>query len=78
MSEVNEQPKDKVEEAKETLAQITEQNKKLEENIQKLEKLKIDEMLSGQSSAGQEVKPKTKEDLVNEEANKYIRSMKDD
>jgi hypothetical protein len=61
-----------IDEAKELLEKITEQNKIGQDNIQRLEALKATEILGGSSNAGQEPVKKSKDDEITEAAKKLI------
>ena len=63
--------KEPIEEAKEMLAKITQQNKIMADNLKKAEKLQAEIMLSGKTPAGAPM-GKTKEEAEIEEAKKLI------
>ena len=62
------QPPNPVVEAQNVLAKLEEQNQIMRKNIDELQELKATQMLSGQSNAGTEIKPKTEDDLATEQA----------
>jgi len=66
-----ESEKEPIEEAKEMLAKITQQNKIMADNLKKAEKLQAEMMLSGKTPAGAP-QGKTKEEAEIEEAKKLI------
>ncbi len=60
--------KNPVTEAQNVLAKLEEQNQIMRNNINELQELKATEMLSGSANAGQEIKPRTDNDVVNDQA----------
>lgn len=62
-----------VEEAKDVLAKIEEQNKIMGENLQRAERLTAENMISGKALAGTQTKEKTDEQKADEAARNLIK-----
>lgn len=60
-------------EAVEVAEKLEKQNKIMSNNIRRLEELKATDMLGGRSEAGTEVKQKTEEEKLDEEAAKIVK-----
>jgi len=75
--QTNETPKEKVpvspiEEAKDVLQKITEQNQIMAGNLERVERLQSEQMLSGKAAAGTATKEKTQDEKDTEGARKMI------
>ena len=64
----NVETKNPISEAQGILDAITKQNVIMQDNIKVLQDMKATEMLSGSANAGQEIKPRTDNDVVNDQA----------
>ena len=65
-------PISKVEEAKQLLTKIENANKESKAWIERAERLRAEDVVSGKSEAGMEPKKKTKDDEITEAANKIL------
>jgi len=65
-------PVSKVEEAKQLLAKIEKANSETKQWVERAERLRAEEVVSGRSEAGMEPKKKSKDDEISEAANKIL------